>query len=76
MNPDVAEAGDIWFEFEGNPLRLHLPIGVLYDQLKLGASENNLVESVGPPWRLTVHFSNFPDTEILKCSSKYGYELG
>ena len=27
--------GDVWFSFQGNPIKLHLPIGVIYDQMKV-----------------------------------------
>ena len=64
---------EIWFEFQDSPLKLHLPIGVLYDQLKIDAKHSNLGE-IGPPWKLTVHFSNFPDRDILKCDNKEAVE--
>ncbi|XP_040589115.1 autophagy protein 5 isoform X7 [Mesocricetus auratus] len=41
---DVSE---IWFEYEGTPLKWHYPIGLLFDLL---ASSSAL------PWNITVHF--------------------
>lgn len=57
----------IWFSFEGTPLKLHLPIGVIYDQLKMDPSK---LPFLGPPWKLTVHFSNFPQEDLLKITTK------
>ncbi|MED6249567.1 autophagy protein 5 [Ataeniobius toweri] len=54
---DVEE---MWFEYEGTPLKWHYPIGVLFD---LHASNTVL------PWSITVHFKNFPDQDLLHCSS-------
>ena len=61
----------MWFSFEGNPVRLHLPIGVIYDQLR---AEGGNEEALGPPWKLTVHFGNFPEAQILKCLTKEAIE--
>ncbi|TKC52594.1 hypothetical protein EI555_018043 [Monodon monoceros] len=41
---DISE---IWFEYEGTPLKWHYPIGLLFDLL---ASSSAL------PWNITVHF--------------------
>ncbi|NXW40864.1 ATG5 protein, partial [Nyctiprogne leucopyga] len=41
------EVSEIWFEYEGTPLKWHYPIGVLFD---LHASNTAL------PWSITVHF--------------------
>ena len=30
--------------------------------------------STGPPWNLTVHFSNFPDKDLLKFDSRESIE--
>ncbi|XP_077669005.1 autophagy protein 5 isoform X1 [Eretmochelys imbricata] len=55
---DVTE---IWFEYEGTPLKWHFPIGLLFD---LHASNTAL------PWNITVHFKNFPEKDLLHCPSK------
>ncbi|KAJ8961643.1 hypothetical protein NQ314_005895 [Rhamnusium bicolor] len=53
---------EMWLEYNGQPLKWHYPIGVLYDLL------------FGPedvlPWNLTIHFEKFPETEIYKFSNK------
>ena len=51
---------DMWIAFDGQPLKWHLPIGVLYD----------LYGSELLPWNLTVHFKRFPEKEILKCDGR------
>ncbi|KAI5616888.1 autophagy protein 5, partial [Silurus asotus] len=59
----VVKAEDVeemWFEYEGTPLKWHCPIGVLFD---LHASNTAL------PWSITVHFKHFPDRDLLRCSS-------
>lgn len=54
---------ELWVEYNGQPLKWHYPIGVLYDLMH--EPEDFL------PWNLTVHFDKFPDTEIYKFSNKY-----
>jgi len=52
---------DMWLEFEKQPLRWHLPVGLLCDLL---VSNNEL------PWQITVHFDKYPDNKLLKCPNK------
>jgi len=52
---------DMWLEFEKQPLRWHLPVGLLYDLL---VANNEL------PWQITVHFDKYPDNKLLKCPNK------
>lgn len=54
------DAEEMWFEYEGTPLKWHYPIGVLFD---LHASNTVL------PWSITVHFKNFPERDLLHCPS-------
>ncbi|MBN3319326.1 ATG5 protein, partial [Atractosteus spatula] len=51
---------EMWFEYEGTPLKWHYPIGLLFD---LHAS------NVALPWSITVHFKNFPERDLLHCPS-------
>ncbi|XP_014780325.1 autophagy protein 5 [Octopus bimaculoides] len=62
---DAEIQGEFWLEFEGQPLKWHYPVGVLFD---LYGSEENL------PWKLTVHFQNFPKDELLHCPNKDAVE--
>lgn len=52
---------EMWFDFSGQPLKWHYPIGVLFD---FYGSPSQL------PWSLTVHFQGFPDNELLRCQEK------
>nr|QHA24496.1 autophagy protein 5 [Rhipicephalus haemaphysaloides haemaphysaloides] len=52
---------EMWLEYNGQPLKWHLPIGVLYD---CNASDSIL------PWGITVHFQDFPEKQILHCGSR------
>ena len=63
VSPELADNA-IWFEFEGCPLKWHLPIGVLYDQALL------LNKDLNPPWAITIHYDKYPSKEILQCQSR------
>ncbi|KAH8395692.1 hypothetical protein KR222_009521 [Zaprionus bogoriensis] len=54
--------GAVWFDFNGTPLRLHYPIGVLYDLLH--------PDEDSTPWSLTIHFSRFPEDTLVKLNTK------
>ncbi|XP_013877070.1 autophagy protein 5 isoform X2 [Austrofundulus limnaeus] len=56
----AEDVEEMWFEYEGTPLKWHYPIGVLFD---LHASNTVL------PWSITVHFKSFPDRDLLHCPS-------
>mmetsp|Transcript_23197 Transcript_23197/g.30292 ORF Transcript_23197/g.30292 Transcript_23197/m.30292 type:complete len:295 (+) Transcript_23197:305-1189(+) len=63
----VPEApGNIWFEFDGEPLKWHLPVGVLYDLLH---KDDRF------PWRLTVHFQDFPVGQVTKWEGEAGMKF-
>ncbi|XP_059165801.1 autophagy protein 5-like [Physella acuta] len=57
--------GEMWLEYDGQPLKWHYPIGLLFD---LYGNQNEL------PWKLTVHFKNFPEEELLHCLGKEAVE--
>jgi len=64
---------EVWLEFEGTPIKWHLPVGVLYDQfcaLNNDTNEDASSYSSMLPWNLIVHFSKFPEHEILHCDSR------
>lgn len=62
---DKETQGEMWLEFEGQPLKWHYPVGVLFDLL--GNTESL-------PWNLIVHFQNFPEDEVMHCPSKDAVE--
>jgi len=57
--PSVID--EMWFDFNGIPLKWHHPIGVLFDLL---TTQTDL------PWPLTVHFQEFPSASLLRCASE------
>ncbi|XP_035687247.1 autophagy protein 5-like isoform X2 [Branchiostoma floridae] len=60
-----SQGEEMWLEYEGQPLKWHYPIGVLFD---LHASSTML------PWSLVVHFQKFPEDELLHCPGKDAVE--
>ncbi|XP_065184214.1 autophagy protein 5-like [Sycon ciliatum] len=56
---------EMWFEFDGQPLKWHIPVGLLFDLL---AHRSML------PWNIIVHFSRFPEEELLRCPSEEAVE--
>lgn len=84
IQPDVLPY-DAWFSFEGVPLKWHYPLGLLYDlfsgaepatierQTK-GLEESQLVAKPAGqeeplPWKLTVHYSDFPDEQLIQLDA-------
>lgn len=53
---------EMWLEYDGQPIRWHLPIGVLFD-LCMNAE-------VQLPWNIIVHFGKFPETQIFRFNNK------
>ncbi|RAL11389.1 autophagy protein 5 [Aspergillus homomorphus CBS 101889] len=68
-----------WFSFEGVPLKWHYPIGLLYDlyagadPASKGGTDTDLLSAADEdplPWRLTVHFSDWPDEELVRLDAE------
>ncbi|KAL4963313.1 autophagy protein 5 [Aspergillus stella-maris] len=81
IDSSASQPHEGWFSFEGVPLKWHYPVGLLYD-LYAGAepatksSDINTDDSDSPetgpgplPWRLVVHFSDWPDDELVRLDS-------
>lgn len=64
IHPDKIDA-EMWLDFNGQPLKWHYPIGVLYD---IYCPDNQL------PWSITVHFEKFPENELLHCTCREAVE--
>ncbi|KAJ5923414.1 Autophagy protein [Penicillium verhagenii] len=76
IEPD-SQHHEGWFAFEGVPLKWHYPIGLLFD-LYAGAdpaSRSNSPSLEGQenesplPWRLTVHFSDWPVEDLVRLDT-------
>ncbi|KAI4128017.1 MAG: hypothetical protein LQ347_004351 [Umbilicaria vellea] len=78
ITPDVSPS-DAWFSFEGVPLKWHYPVGLLYDLF----SGRNPSQAAGrkplsdddpgeapKPWTLIVHFSDWPDEQLVKLDAE------
>lgn len=60
MAPPLGQSYEIWFDYNGAPLRWHLPLGVLCDML--------VGSEVPIPLDMTVHFRGFPSKDLLPFS--------
>ena len=61
----VDMLSDVWFESNGIPLRVNLPIGVLYDLMHRRSTTIPIV-----PWKIVVHFTGFPGEKVIKCPNE------
>ncbi|XP_016838358.1 autophagy protein 5 [Nasonia vitripennis] len=52
---------EMWLEFNGTPLKWHLPIGVLMDLYH---------NDIQLPWNIVVHFDKFPEETLMHCQNK------
>lgn len=75
IDPDVP-ANDGWFSFENVPLKWHYPLGLLYDLFSGAAPsqapgpgprhEESMDEESSLPWRITLHFTEWPDDQLVR----------
>lgn len=42
----------------------NIPIGVLYDLYTIEDKQVDL------PWQITIHFDNFPEDKLIRCSCR------
>lgn len=65
MDQSKPTTTDMWLDYEGQPIKWHHPIGLSWD---LFGSHYDL------PWRLILHFSDFPAKELVRCNTKASIE--
>lgn len=53
----------MWLEYNGQPVKWHFPIGVIFD-LCMGSD-------IQLPWNIIVHFDKFPESQIFRFSSRF-----
>lgn len=84
INQDVA-AHDAWLSFEDVPLKWHYPLGLLYDLFSgadpldlepsglsedVTASDLPLKRPTTIPWRLVIHYSDFPGEQLIQLDAE------
>lgn len=61
MDRSKQTVDDLWLDYDGQPIKWHHPVGLSWD---LFGSSCDL------PWRLILHFSDFPAKDIVRCNTK------
>lgn len=61
MDNDKHSNDDMWLDYDGQPIKWQHPIGLSWD---LFGSSYEL------PWRLIIHFSDFPSKDLVRCNTK------
>ena len=82
--PDTTNFEDAWLDYDGVPLKWHYPAGLLYDlyagaepfglhaeQEDKSSDKEGSVSGEGKtlPWKLTVHFSDYPVGQLVKLDA-------
>lgn len=61
MDQNKQVMNEMWLDYEGQPIKWQHPIGLSWD---LFGTNYEL------PWRLILHFSEFPAKDITRCNTK------
>lgn len=80
IDPSISPSS-AWFSFEDVPLKWHHPIGLLYDLFsgaapalppsdKYGSGGNTQSSAASLPWRLIVHYSDFPSDQLVQLDEE------
>lgn len=65
MDQNRQTNNDMWLDYDGQPIKWHYPVGLSWD---LFGSTYDL------PWKLILHFSEFPAKELVRCNTKASIE--
>lgn len=65
MDQSKQTSSDMWLDYDGQPIKWHHPVGLSWD---LFGSNYDL------PWKLILHFSEFPAKELVRCNTKTSIE--
>ncbi|KAL2863780.1 autophagy protein 5 [Aspergillus lucknowensis] len=77
IDPAAYSPHDGWFSFENVALKWHYPVGLLYDlyagadpATKSSDTESSSSKDASLPWRLVVHFSDWPGEELVRLDAQ------
>ncbi|KAI8074894.1 autophagy protein Apg5-domain-containing protein [Gongronella butleri] len=59
-----VDPASVWYSFQGEPLKWHHPVGLLYDLLCSAAKRDG--KELPLPWPLTMHTDAFPESALLR----------
>ncbi|KAF9927004.1 autophagy protein 5 [Linnemannia zychae] len=62
----AVDESEMWFDYEGLPLKWHYPIGLLFDIYILQATSSKKNTAFSLPWQVTIHSRNFPNEKLIK----------
>lgn len=65
MDQSKSTVSEMWLDYEGQHIKWQHPIGLSWD---LFGSSYDL------PWRLILHFSDFPAKQLVRCNTKASIE--
>lgn len=68
---EANHLNNLWLEYESIPLKWHYPIGLLFDLYTGSLPPTNTSHL---PWRVNVHFSKFPEQELIRFPDKESIE--
>ncbi|KAG9325350.1 hypothetical protein KVV02_004125 [Mortierella alpina] len=66
----IGDDAEVWYEFEGTPLKWHYPIGLLYDIHGLQASAGGGMNGSLLPWKVTADYLRNGSTKKVMNMSK------
>lgn len=61
MDQNKQATDDMWLDYDGQAIKWQHPIGLSWDLLG---------SSYDLPWRLILHFSDFPTKDLVRCNTK------